>query len=128
MLNKTYLITISSIVGLVLDFFLQLSTRYFNLGGKNGFGLKSYFLYHGTFESLCIASGMMVITFIIYLYFLPFNVNYLNLAIYGILIDFIFRQTMIFKDLISYYKQFNYFWTALFSAITMMIPYMIYNL
>ena len=108
------LIVISCLVGFTGDTLLQIGSK---LGGPTSWGLKSIF----------IAGGMMTIFYIIYLYFLQLPINYVYLAIYGIILDFIFRITMIFPSLSEYYNYFNYFWSAVWGAIPLVLPLFIYN-
>jgi hypothetical protein len=64
------LVTISCITGFFGDAGLQLLTKKFGMGGSTGWGLKPYFSQHGTGEALCVASGMMTLFYIIFLYVL----------------------------------------------------------
>jgi len=121
------LIVISCIAGFVGDALLQFGSKVLKLGGQTGWGLKSYFAQHGPSESVFIAGGMMTVFYIIYLYFLSFPINYVYLAIYGIILDFIFRKTEIFPSLRGYYGYFNYFWSAVWGAIPLMLPLIIYR-
>jgi hypothetical protein len=117
------IISISCLTGFFGDAILQIATKYLGFD----WGLRSYFIYHGSGEALCIASGMMTLFYIFYIHILHFPLNYINLAIYGIVLDFIFRKTMIFKSLKEYYEALNYFWSAVWGAIPMIIPYLIYS-
>ena len=121
------IIAIACIVGFIGDFLLQVGSK-LGLGGPTGWGLKEYFSQHGHTESLFIAGGMMTIFYVIYIYLLKFKVNYINLAIYGIVLDFIFRKLNVFPSLKEYYNYFNYFWSAIWGAIPLMLPYLIFNL
>ena len=120
------LIVISCIAGFVGDALLQFGSKVLKLGGQTGWGLKSYFAQHGPSESVFIAGGMMTVFYIIYLYFLSFPINYVYLAIYGIVLDFIFRKTEIFPSLRGYYGYFNYFWSAVWGAIPLILPLLIH--
>ena len=119
------IIAIACIVGFIGDFLLQVGSK-LGLGGPTGWGLKEYFSQHGHTESLFIAGGMMTLFYIIFSYVASYT--YLNLAIFGIIIDFIFRKTMIFSSLQGYYEYFNYFWSAFWMAIPMMLPFFISKL
>lgn len=121
------LLSISCIVGFVGDGLLQIGSRHLNMGGPTGWGLKGYFRLHGSAESTFIAGGMMSIFYVIY-YLSRIPISYTNLAIYGILLDFIFRKTMLFSSLKEYYQYLNYFWSAVWGAIPMIIPLFIFNL
>ena len=126
------IISIAFLTGFIGDSLLQIGSKQFCMGGSSGWGLKDYFEQHGAAESLCIAGGMMTFFYIIYYYTVGFRfniyVNYIFLAIYGILLDFIFRKTMIFNSLTGYYKHFNFFWSAVWGAIPLMLPFFIYNI
>jgi hypothetical protein len=118
------IISIACLTGFFGDALLQIVTKH----PRFDWGLKQYFIYHGSGEALCIASGMMTLFYIFYLHALSLSLNYIYLAIYGIILDFIFRKTMIFKSLDGYYKSLNYFWSAVWGAIPMMLPLLIYNI
>ena len=114
--------------GFIGDSLLQIGAGAFHLGGQTGWGLRDYFAKHGQAESVCIAGGMMIFFYIIYFYILCLPANYLYLAIYGIILDFIFRKTMIFQSLKGYYNYFDYFWSAVWGAIPLMMPLALYDL
>jgi hypothetical protein len=118
---------ISCVIVFVGDSLLHLGAK-LNLGGPTGWGLKPYFKQHGSVESLFIAGGMMTIFYVIYLYLLPFQVNYINLAIYGIILDLIFRKTRLFPSLDGYYKHLNYFWSGFWGAVPLMMPLFAFDL
>jgi hypothetical protein len=126
MTNFFHLLSISFIVGFVGDALIQIGAK-LGLGGSTGWGLNSYFKQHGSAESLFIAGGMMTLFYIIYLYLLPFKINYINLAIYGLILDIIFRKLRLFRSLDGYYKYLNYFWTGFWGAIPLMMPLAILN-
>lgn len=119
------LIGIACATGIVGDSLLQLGVAN-GLGGPTGWGLKDYFKQHGRAESIFIAGGMMVIFFLI-LICMRLPITFIVLAIYGVLLDLLFRETMIFKSLKGYYEYFNYFWSAVWGAIPMMMPLLIYK-
>jgi hypothetical protein len=119
------LVTIAALVGFVGDAVLQVMVAS-GLGGPTGWGLKAYFKQHGRAESMFIAAGMMVIFYIMYLGTgLPLKLEYL--AVYGIALDLLFREMRIFPSLDGYYKSLNYFWSAVWGAIPMMIPLAMFN-
>ena len=118
------IISVSCLTGFFGDAALQIATKYL---GYN-WGLKQYFIYHGSGEALCIASGMMTLFYIFYIYVLCLPLNYTYLAIYGIILDYIFRKTMVFDSLRGYYKALNYFWSAFWGAIPMILPLFLYNI
>ena len=122
------LIAIATIEGFVGDMILQFASS--KLGGS-GWGLKEYFIQHGSAESTFIAGGMLSLFYVIYAVFskltgVPFNV--ITMAIYGILLDLVFRLSGLFPSLNGYYNYFNYFWSAVWGAIPMIIPVLIYQL
>lgn len=121
------LISIACIVGFIGDALLQFGIKVLHLGGKTGWGLKSYFLRHGQAESMFTAAGMMTLFYVLYIYLVPFPVTYLYLAIYGIVVDLIFRQMMIFSSLTGYYEYFGYIGSAFWMAFPMMIPLFIFD-
>jgi hypothetical protein len=93
------------------------------MGGKTGWGLIEYFRLHGAAESMFIASGMMTLFYVLYLVVFGFPAKWYYLAIYGIILDWIFRVTMLFPSLTGYYTQLNYFWSAFWGAVPMLMPY-----
>jgi hypothetical protein len=121
------IISTSTLIGFVGDFSLQLMTHY-GLGGPSGWGLKSYFRQHGKVEALFIAGGMMALFYIIYIYVLKFELNIVNLAIYGVVLDLIFRKLRLFPSLDGYYNHLNYFWSAVWGAIPMVLPYLVHQM
>lgn len=118
------IISIACLTGFFGDALLQSAVNNF---GKD-WGLKHYFAQHGQAESLCIAAGMMGLFYIFYLKVTRLPLNYIYLGFYGVILDFIFRKTMIFKSLDGYYKALNYFWSAVWGAIPMILPFFIYNM
>jgi hypothetical protein len=127
------LIVIACIVGFVGDFLLQLFSKKFGMGGPTGWGLKDYFSQHGSVEALFIAGGMMTLFYIIYLVILKLPVNYYYLAIYGIILDLLFRIFMIFPSLSGYYNYFGYslggyIGSGFWEAFSICLPLFIYQL
>ena len=91
--------SVAFLVGFFGDIFLQLlcQTPYFD------YGLKEYFKIHGAPEAPFIAGGMMVLFVIIYRFTgLPIKWEYF--AIYGVILDILFRTFMIFPSLKAYYS------------------------
>ena len=121
------LIGIACVTGMLGDSMLQLGAAN-GLGGPTGWGLKDYFKQHGRAESIFIAGGMMVIFFLGLISASWPPITLLSLAIYGVLLDLLFREAMIFKSLKGYYEYFNYFWSAVWGAIPMMMPLIIYKI
>jgi hypothetical protein len=115
------LLIIACLTGFAGDFLLQQGVQ-MGLGGETGWGLKEYFAQHGATESLFIAGGMMSLFYSLYILSgLP--ITYKNLALYGIVLDFLFRTFRIFKSLDGYYEYFNYFWSAVWGAIPLCLPF-----
>jgi len=120
------LVAIFTIVGFLGDASLQALTK-LGMGSESGWGLNEYFEQHGGVEATFIAGGMLGLFAILYaLTGLPFTIQ--NMVIYGILLDLIFRVFMIFPSLKGYYKSLNYFWSAVWGVIPMVIPLVIYKL
>jgi len=67
------------------------------------------------------AAGMMSLFYALFL-MSGIPVNYKTLAVYGVLLDLIFRKLMIFKSLEGYYSYFNYFWSAVWGIIPLCLP------
>lgn len=117
------IVSIATAVGFIGDAILQILVKN-GLGGTSGWGLKQYFNQHGKAESMFTAAGMLAVFFAIYVSTgLPLKVQYL--AIYGIMLDLVFRKTMIFSSLNAYYNSLNYFWSAVWGVIPMIIPLLI---
>jgi putative flippase GtrA len=114
------LIIIACLAGFIGDYILQILITF--MGGKTGWGLREYFKQHGSVESVFIAGGMMTLFYIIYLILLGLPPLWYYLAIYGILLDLFFRETMIFPSLQGYYEHLNYFWSAFWGAVPMILP------
>ena len=62
---------------------------------------------------------------IFYLFILGLQPTLYSLAIYGIILDLLFRKTMWFPSLKGYYNHLNYFWSAFWGAIPMILPLLI---
>ena len=99
-----------------------------SLGGPTGWGLNQYFEQHGRAESMFVAAGMMTVFYAIYLFILRLPVKWYYLAIYGVILDLIFRKTMLFPSLKGYYNHLNYFWSAVWGIIPMLLPLLLYQL
>jgi len=128
--DLVHLISAACLTGFFGDLLLQIGCKRLHLGGPTGWGLKPYFEQHGAGESLFIATGMMTLFYVIYFYagylfFLPFSYTYL--AIYGVILDLIFRKFMVFSSLKGYYQYFNYFWSAFWMGVPMMMPLAIFQ-
>lgn len=124
---KENLIFLSLCVGFFGDALLQVLVSRTSLGGKSGWGLKEYFAQHGRAESLTIAAGMMAIFYAFYIYVLQFPLKWYYLAAYGVILDLLFRKSMIFPSLKGYYAHLNYFWSAFWGAIPILLVYWIWT-
>ena len=123
-MDRTKLLIIACLCGFVGDAILQL---FRSTGGPTGWGLDNYFKQHGVAESMFIAGGMMTLFFALFM-MTPLKINYLNLAIYGVLLDLLFRKLRIFNSLDGYYTYLNYFWSGFWQVFSMCLPLFIYNL
>jgi hypothetical protein len=56
----------------------------------------------------------------------PYNI--FVIALYGILLDLIFRKTMVFESLRGYYDNLSYFWSGVWGAIPLLLPLLFYGL
>lgn len=117
----TRLLTISCLTGFAGDAVLQYLSTF--MGGKTGWGLTEYFHQHGRAESLFIAGGMMTLFYVIYFVILSLPLIWYYLVIYGVLLDWIFRVTMLFPSLKGYYNHLTYFWSGFWGAVPMLMPY-----
>ena len=116
------IITIACLVGMLGDSLLQILVK----EEVGDWGLKKYFEKHGSAESICIAGGMMTLFYIIYLE-LKIPLKYEYLALYGIVLDFLFRKSGIFPSLDDYYNSLNYLQSAIWGAIPMMLPLLVFQ-
>lgn len=118
--NFNLIILYAFFVGFIGDAILQIITA----NTSYDWGLRKYFSQHGRPESLFIAGGMLVLFYSIipnkFLSLTPFNIALISL--YGIVLDLIFRKTMVFKSLDGYYNHLNYFWSGVWGAIPMILP------
>jgi len=119
------LLTISMLTGFFGDMCLQILCNA-GFGGKSGWGLNEYFAQHGRVECLFIATGMMGLFYAIYFDLLKLPPNWYYLAVYGIVLDLLFRLLVIFPSLNGYYSHLNYFWSGFWGAVPMLIPLGIY--
>ena len=119
------IVSIACMTGFAGDAALQTGIEKFQMGGPTGWGLKPYFAQHGRTEALFIAGGMMALFFIVYVYVLKLPLTYTNLAVYGVVLDYIFRKFEIFPSLKGYYEYFGYGGSALWGAIPAVIPLLI---
>jgi hypothetical protein len=119
------LVSTSFLVGFFGDLILQITSPRF--GGPTGWGLTPYFKQHGKAESLFIAGGMMALFYIIYIYVFRLPPNFVYLAIYGVVLDLLFRWFRIFPSLDGYYGYLNYFWSTFWEAFSMVLPLGVYS-
>jgi hypothetical protein len=90
------------------------------------YGLREYFAQHNGPEALFIAGGMMAFFMIIYnLTGLPLKWQYL--AVYGVILDLLFRTFNIFPSLKGYYSSLNHFWSGLWQAVSMVLILVAYS-
>jgi hypothetical protein len=123
MTQTLHLIVVACLIGFIGDALLQIGCQH--MGGPTGWGLKPYFQQHGSSESLFIAGGMMTLFYIIYFVIMKLPGDWRYLIVYGILLDLIFRQTMLFESLKGYYHHLNYFWSGFWGAVPMLIPFLL---
>ena len=121
------LLGVSCLTGFLGDAILQILTKFPAISGPTGWGLNPYFLQHGSAEALFIAGGMMTLFYVIFIDILNIKLTYLNLIIYGIILDYLFRVSMLFESLTMYYQHLNYFWSAFWGAIPMILPLFIFS-
>jgi hypothetical protein len=112
------LVAIAALTGFVGDGLLQIIAR----TTPYEWGLRGYFDQHGSAEALFIAAGMLAMFFTILLAFPFIPVNFLTLAVYGALLDILFRLTGIFPSLDGYYRSLNPVESIIWGAIPMMLP------
>ena len=124
--DTTRQISIACFTGFIGDAMLQILTKFGSLGGKTGWGIIEYFRLHGAAESTFIAGGMMVLFYSLFM-LTKLPMTYLNIAIYGVLLDLVFRIFMIFPSLKGYYSYLNYFWSGFWQVFSMLLPLLIYN-
>ncbi len=119
------IVSIAFVTGFVGDAVLQFSIN--NLGFD--MGLKNYFKQHGQVESLFIGGAIVALAYILYIYGLNLPLNYFNLFLYGIVIDFIFRFTRFFPSLNEYYDKLSIFETSVIGgSIPAILPFFIMQL
>jgi len=124
--NVYQLVAIATLVGFFGDALLQVLVCN-GLGGKTGWGLKSYFQQHGRAESMFTAAGMLAVFYTFYIV-LKLPLKWYWLVLYGVLLDLFFRLTMVFQSLKGYYSALNYFWSAVWGAIPILLPLLIWKL
>ncbi len=128
------IIALALLTGFFGDILLQILVKKTNttlfhslLGGPTGWGLVPYFTQHGSNEAMYVAAGMMGMFYVVYLYVLRLPLRYGYLALYGVALDLLFRQANLFPSLAGYYAHLNYFWSAVWGAIPMVIPTFLYR-
>jgi len=124
---KCWLIPIAFIVGFIGDLLLQVMTQTLRMGGKTGWGLLQYFKLHGRWESATIAGGMLCAFYMAFMVS-HFKLTFLNMSIYGVVLDLAFRRFTIYPSLLGYYNNMSYIWSAVWGAIPMMLPLFVWNL
>jgi hypothetical protein len=126
-LCNTRLIVIAVLTGFLGDLILQLMVNKKILGADK-WGLDPYFAQHGKAEASFIAGGIMGGFYSLYaLTGLPFKLQYM--AIYGLIIDLIYRHARVFPSLDKYYENVGYFGTVVVGAVVpLCIPLLIIKL
>lgn len=125
-MQSCYLPLLAGAIGGSGDLILQFSTKYLHMGGKTGWGLLPYFAQHGVWESVTIAAGMLTTFYAFYALF-GLKWTYARMVVYGIVLDFVFRTLNIYPSLRPYYKHMTYFWSAVWGAIPMILPLLIWD-
>lgn len=120
--EKLLVISFAYLTGFIGDGSLQAIVS----NTKYDWGLKRYFKQHGIAESMFIAGGMLAFFYMIY-FFMRLPLNPVYISIYAIILDLLFRQFNIFPSLKGYYSHLNYFWSAFWAVIPMLIPYYLYR-
>jgi hypothetical protein len=115
---------LSCLSGFFGDIILQVLVG-LGFGGETGWGLKVYFEQHGSLESAFTAAGMMTLFYVIYILVLKLPLKIEYLALYGILLDLVFRYSMLFPSLQGYYQSLNIVESAVWGAIPMILPLII---
>ena len=124
-MSNTTLVSWALLTGAIGDFLLQMMVKQ-GMGQPDGWGLKPYFARHGPAESIFLAAGMMGLFYAAYVALgLPLNLVWL--AVYGILLDLAFRVFRIFPSLDGYYQHLNYFWSAVWGAIPLVVPFLLWK-
>lgn len=121
--EKLLVITFAYLTGFIGDGLLQIIVG----NTKYNWGLKEYFRQHGVAESVFIAGGMLAFFYMIYFFILRLPLNPIYISIYAIVLDLLFRELNIFPSLKGYYSHLNYFWSAFWAVIPMLIPYYLYR-
>ena len=115
-------VSVAFLVGFFGDMFLQILAK----NTSFDYGLREYFAQHNSAEALFIAGGMMTLFMIIYnLTGLPLKWQYL--AVYGVILDLLFRTFNIFPSLKGYYSSLNHFWSGLWQAVSMVLILVVYS-
>jgi len=81
-----------------------------------------------TAEAMTIVGGMTALFYMIYVVILNLPIKWYYLAIYGVILDLIFRITMVFPSLKGYYENLNYFCSAVWGAIPILLPFWLYSM
>lgn len=122
--DKYRLLIIAALVGFIGDALTQLAM---NKKIVHLAGLEEYFQRHGKVESMFIASAILSLFYAIYL-MLNLPLKWYYLAIYGIVLDIIFRRFRVFPSLDKFYSSYNYLQTGLMAtAIPFVLPIIINN-
>lgn len=114
---KYSLTTIAFYIGFIGDILLQIIIK---MRGDVAH-LKQYYSRHGPLESLFIAGGMMYLLMAIYEQ-IGFKLTYINLFIYGGVLDILWRQFHLFPTLTyTYYTANNQIQSFFWGGISMIL-------
>jgi len=122
-MSASNLLIAATFTGFFGDALLQLLVAA-GAGGPTGWGLDAYFKHQGRAEAMFTAAGMLAIFFSIYI-LAGFPRTWVYLALFGVVLDLIFRWGNIFPSLEGYYNALNYFWSAVWGIIPMVLPLLI---
>lgn len=112
--------------GAIGDLLLQVLVNKAGMGGPTGWGLKPYFRQHGSGEAICTAAGMLGLFYALYI-LLKLPLKWWAIALYSIVLDLVFRKFRLFQSLDGYYAHLNYFWSAIWAIIPMLIPFFLWQ-
>lgn len=122
--NKPWtLVAWACLVGFLGDALLQALVN----NGVGDWGLSSYFAQHGRYESMFVAAGMLGVFYALYIA-LGLPIKVLWLAVYGVILDLVFRKTVLFPSLQGYYAHLGYIESAVWGAIPLVLPYLLRRL
>lgn len=108
----------SLVVGFLGDLFLQ----WFQ---PERYGLQGYFQRHGQLQSMFLASGMMGMFSLLYLWMgLPLSLS--GVFMYGMMLDMIYRYVPFLSETLGdYYSTNGMFWTMLWGGIPFVLALLV---